>query len=164
MKLLQHHVLTKTENANVGESFPIHDSEVDIPDSVNSDLVARHSDVTYDVNYDAATRGMNGTDTDVPIEEMTEKTSPEKGVCSKGTLSNKDPVKASPRTQTAVRSKAVERGGNDVTPPVAMRTRARSVKDLYGSSRATRTSRRANDPPGDVRRSTRLVDKAHKQQ
>ena len=181
VKLLQHHVLTKTENGNVGEAFPIVDSNADLPDSVGGICISRHSDVKYDVSDDATTdSARNGTD--IPVEQVEQETPACEGVNSKalkGNQASRSTLKLAPAADTYVTGGGSDvtsntykaGGGSDVTSPAAM-TGARSVSDTsrnpgpmtrarsdLSTPGGPRTARRVDNPPRVNRRSARLAGK-----
>ena len=182
VKLLQQQVATKTENANVGEAFPIVDSNGDVPETIPSVEVSRHSDVTYDVETDAYAGDVEGSDVDAPKEDISEEIPSERSMPAKDPRPD-TPVAAKYGTQgsmpgTAVRERVVRTGGgNDVTPPVATRTRARS--EAHGAP-TTRNIAKKDSVPGvvnkpnrnkvnkritnseEVRRSSRLAVRKHR--
>ena len=185
VKLSQHHVLTKTENGNVGEAFPIVDDKVDIPDSVGGICISRHSDVKYDVSNDAATDSeMEGTD--VSIVQVAPSVPACEGVSSEALKDShtprdvsRDALKLAPTSDTYITGGGSDvtsdtykaGGGSDVTSPAAM-TGARSVSNTSGkpgsvartrsassTSGGPKSTRRVVNLPGVNRRSARLAGK-----
>ena len=190
VKLLQNHVATKTENGNVGEAFPTIDINADVPDTVQSTDISRHSDVTYDVDCDAAQIGI---DKDIPMEDVSEKTASERSMPAMGPMEDtltaarykpqaqvsRPAQKAGSETLGTAVSKRVAGtgGGDDATPPVATRAKTRSM--ARGAPTTRKVTKEDNIPgvvkrparnnvdgratnPGGIRRSNRLANIARR--
>ena len=169
VKLVPREGITKTENGNSEQVFPIHDINVDIPDTVQSLDIARHDDVSSDVDVD--TEGI----------EMVDSTAVEQTI---GKAVSCDSHKPMPKVTSTRRSVSMPKkdtlqlpapnllkGEQELKPsdvcrssdvtgslPIASRTRARNHTTSGILAARSAASANAPDAPGP-KRSARLADK-----
>ena len=153
VKLLPHSCITRTENANAGQVYPIHD-DAEVPEHVPHVNIGRHSDVEYDVTSASepspaqAVENAEVSASPTPEDTVKSVVPARRPVTVQGTptgTAKQLPAPLVPRSTRKMMDAGVGKRAPAIQPsesPVASRTRASKVKVAAPKSTAPNVASR----------------------